>query len=95
MDIQSKQEILERRKEIEQELKDMLKEKGNAFSIQDIRDVIFYEEDTDDMMKIVAMFDNGGGMAELSTILELASDAWNYFPHQILNGKAPVEMRHS
>ncbi len=42
------------------------------------------------MMKIVAIFDDGDPM-ELENILELATDAWNYFPHKILEGKAPAE----
>ncbi|MBI2551171.1 hypothetical protein HYV73_02385 [Candidatus Uhrbacteria bacterium] len=92
MEIQSKQEILERRKEIEQELEDMLKETESDFSLQDIKDAIFHEEDNDDMMKIVMMFDRGGDSSELSNVLELVTDAWNYFPHAAIGGKAPVEM---
>ena len=91
MKLESKQQILERRKEIEQELVKMLKETKNNFSLQDVKDTIFHEEDTDDMMKIVAMFDRGGGTSELSNILELVSDAWNYFPHKVLNGLSPAD----
>jgi len=99
MEIQSKQQILERRKEIEQELVDTLKETESEFSLQHIKDVIFHEEDNDDMMKVVAMFDGstwlttgrGGDASELSNVLELVSDAWNYFPHKILNSLSPVE----
>lgn len=73
--------ILECRKEIEQELVDMLKETKSAFSLQDVRDAIFHEEDNDDMMKVVAMLDPssrtqgvhygagcGGDASELSNI---------------------------
>lgn len=91
MGIESKQEILERRKEIERELVEMLKETGSDFSLQDVKDAIFHEEDSDDLMKVVAMFDRGGGAFELSNILELASDAWNYFPHEVLGGLSPAE----
>ena len=52
-------QILERRKEIEQELTDMLKETKNDFTLDHVRDAIFHEEDNDDMMKVVAMFDPG------------------------------------
>ncbi len=92
MEIRSKQEILERRKEIEHELEDMLKETESDFSLQNVKDAIFHEEDNDDMMKIVMMFDRGGDASELSNILELVTDAWNYFPHASIGGKAPVEM---
>ncbi len=88
----SKNEILQRRKEIEQELVEMLEETQSDFSLQDIKNIILNEDDTDDMMKIVAMFDRGGGPSELENILDLASDAWNYFPHKALNGLCPEEI---
>jgi hypothetical protein len=91
MEIESKQQIIERRKEIEQELVDMLKETESDFTLDHIRDVIFHEEDNDDMMKVVAMFDRGGDTSELSNVLELATDAWNYFPHKVLGGISPAE----
>jgi hypothetical protein len=84
MEIENLEQILERRKEIEQELVDMLKETESDFTLDHIRDVIFHEDDNDDMMKVVAMFDRGGDASELSNVLELVTDAWNYFPHKVL-----------
>ena len=69
----------------------MLKETESNFSLEDVKNAIYHEEDNDDMMKVVAMFDRGGDASELSNILELATDAWNYFPHKILNGLSPAE----
>ena len=69
----------------------MLKETESDFTLDHVRGVIFHEEETDDVMKVVAMFDRGGDASELSTVLELVSDAWNYFPHKILNGLSPAE----
>ncbi len=89
--MESKDQILKRRAEIEQDLLEMLKETESPFSLEHIKDAIFNEEDTDDMMKIVAMFDRGGDASELENILDLVSDAWNYFPHKILNGLSPAE----
>jgi hypothetical protein len=91
MEIESKQQIIDRRKEIEQELVEILKETESDFSLQHVKDAIFCEEETDDMMKVVAMFDRGGDASELDNILELVTDAWNYFPHKALNGKSPAE----
>jgi len=91
MEIESKQQILERRKELEQELTDMLKETKSDFTLDHVRDAIFHEEDNDDMMKVVAMFDRGGDASELSNVLELVTDAWNYFPHKALGGISPAE----
>src|SRR3990170_2833756 len=91
MQTESKQQILERRKEIEQELVDILKETESDFTLDHIRDVIFHEDDNDDMMKVVAMFDRGGDASELRDVLELVTDAWNYFPHKVLGGISPAE----
>lgn len=91
MRIESKQHILERQKEIEQELVDMLKQTESDFTLDHIRDAIYNEEDNDDMMKVVAMFDRGGDATELENVLELVTDAWNYFPHKVLGGISPAE----
>jgi len=91
MEYESKQQIIERQKEIEQELIEMLKKTKSPFSLEHIKDIVFHEKEQDDMTKIVAIFDRGGNTSELSNILELASDAWNYFPHRILNGLSPAE----
>ncbi|OGL82932.1 hypothetical protein A3B32_00955 [Candidatus Uhrbacteria bacterium RIFCSPLOWO2_01_FULL_53_9] len=91
MKVDSTQDILKRRQEIEQELIDMLKETESDFTLQDVKDAIFNEEGNDDMMKIVMMFDRGGDASELSNVLELVTDAWNYFPHEILGGISPAE----
>ena len=64
MEIENLEQILERRKEIEQELTDMLKETKSDFTLDHVRGAIFHEEDNDDMMKIVAMFD---GSTSLTT----------------------------
>ena len=42
MEIESKQQILERRKEIEQELVGMLKETESDFTLDHVRDAIFH-----------------------------------------------------
>lgn len=92
MKTESKEEIIQRKKEIEQELIELLKETKSVFTLDHVKDVIYHEEENDDMMKVVAMFDRGGDFSELSYILELTNDAWNYFPHKCLNGLSPMEM---
>lgn len=69
----------------------MLKETESDFTLVHVRDAIYNEEDNDDMMKIIAMFDRGVDASELSNVLELVTDAWNYFPHKSLGGISPVE----
>lgn len=84
-------EIIEKRKEIKAEFEELLVEHASSFTFDHILDIIKYEDDTDDMMKIVRIFDRGNPM-ELENILELATDTWNYFPHKALKGKSPAEM---
>lgn len=86
------QQILERRKEIEQELVDMLKETESDFTLDHVRDAIYNEEESGDMMKVVAMFDRGGDTSELDNILGIVTDVWNYFPHKVLGGISPAEV---
>ncbi|MEK7093306.1 MAG: hypothetical protein AAB927_02370 [Patescibacteria group bacterium] len=92
MKTKTKSEILEKRREIEAELSAFLKETKSDFTLDDIKEAIYEEEETDDFTHLVAMFDVGQGMEELNNILETVSDAWNYFPHNSLNGLSPAEM---
>ena|SRR3989344_8765071 len=91
MEIESREQILERKKEIEKELVEMLEETESDFELEDVLDVIYNEEDNDDFQDLVIMFDNGHP-ENLSNVLELITDAWNYFPHEILGGISPAEV---
>lgn len=91
MEVESKKQILERRKEIKDDIAEMLEETESDFGLEDVLATIYNEEETDDMMKAVAMFDRGGDASELDNILELVGDAWNYFPHKCLDGRCPME----
>jgi hypothetical protein len=91
MQTESKQQIFARRKEIEQEIMAIFKKTGSVFSLQDVKKIIFYEEESGDMMKILPLFGNGGEISELENTLELISNAWNYFPHKSLGGLSPME----
>ncbi len=59
MEIKSKQQILQRRKEIEQELVDWLQETGSEFGLEDIKEIIyniitiFYKVNLDNKFMIV------------------------------------------
>lgn len=91
MQVLNQQQIIERRKEAEQELLAFLKETGSNFSLDHIKEVIYNEDGTDAMTDIIAMFDTGQGAAELENIIETINDAWNYFPHKLLGGLSPAE----
>lgn len=84
----TKESILIRQIELKKEIQELLNETDNDFSVQDVLDVIYEEESSNDMMKAIAMFDKG---ENLNNILEFMNDVWNYFPHKILGGISPVE----
>lgn len=83
-------EIFLKRKEIEQEITDMLRKTKSHFDLEDVKSEIFNESESDDMQRVIAMFDNGNPN-NLSNILELVTEAWNYFPHKVLRGLSPAE----
>jgi len=89
----SKTEILDERRRIEKEIVDLLEEYKSDFDLSDVTEAIYDETETDDMQQIIAMFDTGEPDGpDLSTIIETVTDAWNYFPHQALDGRCPAEM---
>lgn len=83
--------IFEKRKEIEHELIRMLRVTHSDFDLDDIKDAIFNESESGDMQDIIRMFDDGN-INNLSNVLELVTDAWNYFPHKTMGGKCPREI---
>lgn len=91
MEIINTQQITAQRIEIEQELTDLLSETGSDFTLDHIKDGIYNEDGTDAMTDIIAMFDTGQGAVELQNIIEVINDAWNYFPHKLLDGLSPAE----
>lgn len=84
-------EIFMKRKEVEQELVKMLEETGSDFDLRDVKDIIYNEDGQDSLTGVIRMFDTGRGVTELQNVLDLANDAWNYFPHKILGGLSPAE----
>ena len=91
MEIENKDQIFQRRKEIEEELLEMLKETKSDFGLDDIKEIIYNEDGQDCLTDVIAMFDRRGDISELENILELTNDAWNYFPHKLLGGLSPAE----
>ncbi|OGG78278.1 hypothetical protein A3A36_02925 [Candidatus Kaiserbacteria bacterium RIFCSPLOWO2_01_FULL_52_12b] len=84
-------EIFMKRKEIEGELENKLKEAGSDFDLEYIKQIIYEEDGTDSLTDIIMLFDTGQGADELQDVLEIVNDAWNYFPHKILDGLSPAE----
>ncbi|MBU1000777.1 hypothetical protein KKE78_05305 [Patescibacteria group bacterium] len=84
-------EIARKKEETEKKLKQILKEVQSDSSLEDIKDIIYNESSHDCLTEILAMFDNCQNALKLQDILETVNDAWNYFPHKILNSLSPAE----
>ena len=91
MKIENKEQILQRRREVGKELLELLKETKSDFGLDDIKGIIYNEDGQDSLTDIIAMFDTGQGATELQNVLELVTNAWNYFPHKVLGGISPAE----
>ncbi|MBU6389848.1 hypothetical protein KGQ71_05040 [Patescibacteria group bacterium] len=90
---ETKEGIIKMRKDLEIILRTMLKEAKSSFTLEDVKRVIYNEEGQDSLTEAIAMFDTEGlGASDLENVLEVLSDAWNYFPHKVLGGKSPKEM---
>src|SRR3989338_5226224 len=87
----NKKDILQERKEIENDILSLIKKTKSDATIDDVKHMIYEEEESDDMQDIIALFDDGD-MENLSNVCEVITDAWNYFPHKALGGKCPYEM---
>lgn len=89
----ARRQLAEKREEIEDEICELLYQAKSDFELEDVRRVIYEEEETDDMQKVISMFDTGEkGAPQLDTILETVTDAWNHFPHRVLDGLSPAEI---
>jgi len=85
-------EIFMKRKELKRAIAEMLIKTKSKYELEDILDAIYIEDSHGGIPRILNMFDRGWASAELDDILKLITDAWNYFPHQSLNGLSPYEM---
>lgn len=84
-------EILLKRKEIEKELTSILKKIKSEYTLADIQNIVYNETETNDLHQIIRIFDTGSPY-EFENIMDILNDAWNYFPHKILDGLCPTEV---
>lgn len=83
-------DLLMKRKEIEKEINDLLLKTMSDFTLDDIKQIIYEEDSNDDMRKLIMMFDDGD-ISNLDNVIGVVLDAWNHFPHRILEGSCPHE----
>lgn len=83
--------ILAKRGEIEKELLALIRKTKSDITLNEIQNTIYDEVDFDDLSEVIRSFDSGSPY-ELENTIELLNDAWNYFPHRVLNGLCPIEV---
>lgn len=87
----SKEEIIQKRNGIEKQLNDVITSLNLNISFNEIREMIYSEQDQSALHEITGKFDNGQDVDELNKIMEIVNEAWNYFPHKVLDGLSPIE----
>lgn len=87
----SKENIIQKRGDIEKQLNDIIKSLGLSVNFEEIKEVIYNEQDQGALHNIMSKFDNGQDIDELNKILAIVNEAWNYFPHRVLGGLSPAE----
>lgn len=83
--------IISKRKEIEEELSELIQKTKSDITLEEIKNIIYEETEVDDLNDVIRMFDFGSPY-ELQNAMEVLNDAWNYFPHKILDGLCPAEI---
>lgn len=68
--------------------KQLIKSKSDS-GVEDILKIVYKEKGNDDMTRIIDLLTNNH--IPTQKIIDLASDAWNYFLHRSLGGKSPAE----
>ena len=87
----TREEIIKKRADIKNQLNEIIDSMGLSVSFDEIKKVIYNEQDQSALHEIISKFNKGQDIDELNKILAIVNDAWNYFPHKILNGLSPVE----
>ena len=87
----SKEEIIKKRTNIEKQLNEIIFSLNLKISFDEIKRMIYNEQDQSVLHQIINKFNNGQDVDELNKILAVVNEAWNYFPHKILNELSPAE----
>lgn len=87
-------EIVEYRALLSERIAALLEKHQNPNTVDDIAAFIFHADHdkhaSEYLVDLIRMFNVPE--AQLDMIIALVQDAWNYFPHQALNGKSPAEV---
>ena len=89
--LKTKEDIIKKRIDIENQLNELINSMDLNINFNEIKEMIYNENDQRTLHEIMVKFDKGQNVDELNNILATVNDAWNYFPHKVLNGLSPAE----
>ncbi len=69
----------------------MIDEHNSLLKLENIKTIIYNENNQNELTLIVKAFDKGQDVEALNSVLMVVNDAWNYFPHKALGGLSPAE----
>lgn len=87
-------EIAEYKARLSERISALLEENKSSKTVDDIASIIFHADHarhaSEYLVDLIRMFNIPE--AQLDMIIPLVEDAWNYFPHQALNGQSPAQV---
>jgi hypothetical protein len=87
-------QITKCREHVESYLAVQLEQAGSAATLDDIKEFILYTHHSDGfrgyVLKMLELLCSSNN--DIDSQVSIIEDAWNYFPHQSLNGKCPAEV---
>lgn len=88
--------IISRRVQTEARLAALLAKAKSTATLDDIKRIIFKETPDERfstyVAKLLALFENTAHAVDVDEALPIIQDAWNYFPHQRLDGECPAQV---
>jgi hypothetical protein len=89
--------ITRHRTRIEKRLIRLLDQTGSGATLDDIKTIIFNEEqEVPFIVYVMQLSELFGDEVDADTVIPAIQDAWNYFPHRRFRGSCPAEqmLRH-
>lgn len=86
-------EIKTTRDELELQITQLLEATNSKSTVEDVKQVIYDETGNNAFTELLEMFNiDQATPVNPAQVTETLTDAWNYFPHKAIGGRAPVEI---
>lgn len=88
----TQQEIERKREELKIGINMLIIKYQIPITWEEILDIIYNETTGKELNKIVGFFVRAESIDQANQEIQLINDAWNYFPHKMLDDRCPIEM---